>query len=163
MSGICPDKTDVRILDVLQQEGRLSNVELAQRVGLSPAPCLRRVRHLEEVGLIRDYVALLEPCRIGLGVQAYVSVTMDKRDEPALSAFHDAMQGAPEVLSCHALTGDMDYLVHVVAEDMAHFSRFLMDRLVRLAGVTDVKTSFLLQPVKQTTVLPLAHLRRKSQ
>jgi Lrp/AsnC family leucine-responsive transcriptional regulator len=155
-----PDRVDVRILSLLQADGRLSNVDLAQQVALSPSPCLRRVRQLEESGFIRAYVALLDPKRVGLGLQAYVSVTLDKRREAAVQAFHHAIQAAPEVISCVALTGEMDYLLQVVAEDLEHFSRFLMDRLLRLEGVANVKSSFVLKSVKETTQLPLTQVLR---
>jgi Lrp/AsnC family leucine-responsive transcriptional regulator len=155
-----PDRTDVRLLELLQRDGRLTNVELAQRVALSASPCLRRVRQLEEAGFIRSYVALVDPQRVGLGLQAYVSVTLDKRRDNCVNAFHDAMQAAPEVLSCIALTGEMDYLLHVAAEDLEHFSRFLMSRLLKLDGVANVKSSFVLQAVKNTTELPLGQLLR---
>lgn len=155
-----PDRVDVRIMTLLQRDGRLPNVELAQQVALSPSPCLRRVRQLEESGFIRGYAALLDPRRIGLGLQAYVSVTLDKRREPCVQAFHNAVQAAPEVLSCMALTGEMDYLLHVVAEDLEHFSRFLMDRLLKLEGVANVKSSFVLQSVKESTQLPLSQMAR---
>lgn len=154
------DRTDLRILELLQREGRLSNAELAQRVSLSPSPCLRRVRRLEEEGVIREYVTRLDPWRVGLGLQAFVTVTLEKRREAQMQAFHSAMQSAPEVLSCFALTGEMDYLLHVVAEDLEHFSRFLMHRLLKLEGVANVKSSFVLHPVKDSTVLPLTQLGR---
>lgn len=154
------DRTDLRILELLQREGRLSNAELAQRVALSPSPCLRRVRELEETGVIREYVARLDPWRVGLGLQAFVTVTLEKRREAQIQAFHSAVQSAPEVLSCFALTGEMDYLLHIVAEDLEHFSRFLMQRLLKLDGVANVKSSFVLDAVKDSTVLPLAQLAR---
>jgi len=155
------DRTDIRLLDLLQRDGRLSNADLAQQVALSPSPCLRRVRQLEEAGYIRRYVALLDPWRVGLGLQAYVTVTLDKRRDSAIEAFDAAMQAAPEVLSCFALTGEMDYLLHVVTEDLEHFSRFLMHRLLKLEGVANVKSSFVLQAIKNTTELPLAQLGRQ--
>lgn len=155
-----PDRTDVRILSLLQHDGRLSNVELAQDVALSPSPCLRRVRQLEESGYLRAYVGLVDPRRVGLGLQAYVNVTLDKRRDAVVNTFHDAMQAAPEVLTCVALTGEMDYLLHVVAEDLEHFSRFLMDRLLKLDGVANVKSSFVLESVKNTTQLPLSQMLR---
>lgn len=154
------DRTDVRILALLQRDGRLSNAELAQEVALSPSPCLRRVRQLEEAGLIRGYAALLDARRLGLGLRAYVTVTLEKRRDTTMNAFHTAIQAAPEVLSCFALTGEMDYLLHVVTEDLEHFSRFLMDRLLKLDGVANVKSSFVLQSIKDTTELPLAQLAR---
>lgn len=155
-----PDRIDLRILALLQRDGRLSNADLAQQVALSPSPCLRRVRALEESGLIRGYAALLDPLRLGLGLQAYVTVTLDKRRDTQINAFNAAMQASPEVLSCMALTGEMDYLLHVIAEDLEHFSRFLMDRLLKLEGVANVKSSFVLQSVKDTTELPLPRATR---
>ncbi|MDO9597159.1 MAG: Lrp/AsnC family transcriptional regulator [Azoarcus sp.] len=153
------DRIDLRMLDVLQREGRISNAELAERVALSPSPCLRRLRQLEDDGVIRGYTALLEPRALGLGLRAYVTVTLDKRDDALIRAFHAAVQGWPEVLACLALTGDMDYLLHVVADDLEHFSRFLMDRLLKQGGVANVKSSFVLQAVKDTTALPLPENR----
>jgi len=155
-----PDRTDARILALLQRDGRLTNAELAQQVALSASPCLRRVRQLEESGFIRGYVALLDPRRLGLGLEAHVTVTVDKRRDAVINAFHAAMQAAPEVMSCFALTGEMDYLLHVVCEDLEHYSRFLMDRLLKLEGVANVKSSFVLQSIKNTTALPLAQLSR---
>lgn len=149
------DRIDLRMLDVLQREGRISNAELAERVALSPSPCLRRLRQLEDDGVIRGYTALLAPRALGLGLRAYVTVTLDKRDDAQIRAFHAAVQGWPEVLACLALTGDMDYLLHVVADDLEHFSRFLMDRLLKQGGVANVKSSFVLEAVKDTTALPL--------
>lgn len=153
------DRIDLRMLDVLQREGRISNAELAERVALSPSPCLRRLRQLEDDGVIRGYTALLEPRALGLGLRAYVTVTLDKRDDGQIRAFQAAVQGWPEVLACLALTGDMDYLLHVVADDLEHFSRFLMDRLLKQGGVANVKSSFVLQAVKDTTALPLPENR----
>ena len=155
-----PDRTDARILALLQRDGRLTNAELSQQVALSPSPCLRRVRHLEESGFIRGYVALLDPGRLGLGLQAYVTVSVDKRRDTVINAFYAAMQASPEVLSCFALTGEMDYLLHVVSEDLEHYSRFLMGRLLKLDGVANVKSSFMLQSLKNTTELPLARIAR---
>lgn len=155
-----PDRIDLRILALLQRDGRLSNADIAQQVALSPSPCLRRVRALEESGLIRGYAALLDPLRLGLGLQAYVTVTLDKRRDTQINAFNAAMQASPEVLSCMALTGEMDYLLHVIAKDLEHFSRFLMDRLLKLDGVANVKSSFVLQSIKDTTELPLPRATR---
>lgn len=154
------DRTDLRILELLQRDGRLSNADLAQQVALSPSPCLRRVRQLEQSGVIRGYAALLDPRRLGLGLQAFVTVTLEKRRDTPMHAFHAAVHSAPEVLSCFALTGEMDYLLHVVAEDLEHFSRFLMDRLLRLDGIANVKSSFVLQSIKDTTEMPLTQIAR---
>jgi Lrp/AsnC family leucine-responsive transcriptional regulator len=152
------DRTDRRILDALQREGRLSNFELAQRVNLSPSPCLRRVRALESTGVIREYVALLDPLQVGLGLLAFVIVKLEKRGKTPTEQFWRAVQGWPEVVACYAMTGDMDYLLRVHVEDLNHFSRFVMDKLLKQPGVIDVHSNFVLERVKDTTALPLAHL-----
>jgi Lrp/AsnC family transcriptional regulator, leucine-responsive regulatory protein len=160
------DAIDRRILAILQENGRLSNQDIADRINLSPSPCLRRIRRLEESGVIRAYVALLDPGKIGLGLLAYVNVRLEKRGgttawgrspEPATHAaqFREAVRGWPEVVACDAMTGDMDYLLRVQVEDMAHFSRFVQDQLLHHPSVIDVKTSFSLERIKETTALPL--------
>jgi Lrp/AsnC family leucine-responsive transcriptional regulator len=153
------DRTDVRILDVLQHEGRLSNQEIAERVALSPSPCLRRIKRLEEHGVIRGYVALLDAERLGVGLLAYVSVKLEKRGKMPMDEFRALVQGWPEVLACYAMTGEMDYLLRVQVEDLPHFSRFVMDQLLRQPGVVDVKSSFALERIKDTTALPLTRVR----
>jgi Lrp/AsnC family leucine-responsive transcriptional regulator len=152
------DRIDRRILELLQKDGRLTNLELAQRIALSPAPTLRRVKRLEEAGVIRQYAALLDPSAIGLGLLAYVSVKLEKRGKMPIDAFSDAVSRWPEVVACYAMTGDMDYLLRVHVEDLEHFSRFLMDHLLKQTGVIDVKSNFVLDRFKDTTALPLGHL-----
>ena len=156
MPNIELDKTDLKILAALQKNGRLTNVELAETVALSPSPCLRRLKQLEESGVIRQYVALLEPGRIGLGLQAFVRVALEKRDAETIGAFGQAVQGWTEVIACFAMTGEMDFLLHVYFEDLEHFSRFVLNNLLTHPGVSDVKSSFVLQEIKQTTALPLS-------
>jgi Lrp/AsnC family leucine-responsive transcriptional regulator len=153
------DRIDCRILELLQQDGRLTNAELAERVALSPSPCLRRVRALEEAGVLRQYVALVDPAQVGLGLLAYVVVKLEKRGKMPVDEFSRAVQAWPEVVACYAMTGDMDYLVRVQVEDLEHFSRFVLDRLLQQPGVIDVKSNFVLERIKDTTALPLAHLR----
>ena len=162
MSKIELDKTDRKILEILQADGRLSNQDVAERVNLSPSPCLRRIKRLEEAGVIRQYVALVDADKIGLGLLAYVNVRLEKHGEggarsatSSRAAFAAAVMHWPEVIACHAMTGDMDYLLRVHVEDMEHFSRFMMDTLLRHPAVMDVKSSFALQQVKETTALPL--------
>jgi len=169
MAKVSLDAIDRRILAVLQVDGRLSNQEIADRVNLSPSPCLRRIRRLEEAGVIRDYVALLDPDRLGLGLLAYVNVRLEKRStgvprsgfgseaatDSHASAFSAAIAAWPEVVACYAMTGEMDYLLRVHVEDMAHFSRFVQDQLLHHPSVIDVKTSFSLKCIKETTALPL--------
>jgi Lrp/AsnC family leucine-responsive transcriptional regulator len=150
------DRTDLRILEVLQKEGRLSNQELAQRVSLSPSPCLRRVRALEEAGIIRQYVALLDPQKVGLALAAYVTVKLEKKGRMPIEQFARAVNAWPEVVACYAMTGDMDYLLRVHVSDLEHYSRFVMDKLLKQAGVLDVRSNFVLERVKDTTALPLS-------
>lgn len=152
------NRLDRRILEILQADGRLTNLELAGRVNLSASACLRRVRTLEEAGVIRRYAAILDPSKVGLGLRAFVTVKLEKRGRMPTDAFAKAVRDWPEVVGCHAMTGDMDYLLSVHVEDLEHFSRFVMDSLLKHPGVLDVKSSFVLEAVKETTALPLAHL-----
>ena len=152
------DRTDVKILDLLQEEARLSNVELAQAVGLSPSPCLRRVRLLEEGGVIRRYVTLLDPAKVGLPVSVFVQITLERQVESALQLFEDAVRKHPEVMECYLMTGDADYLLRVVAPDLESYQRFLLDNLTRIPGVASIKSSFALKQVGYRTALPLSHI-----
>ena len=158
MSAATLDRIDHKILDLLQRDGRLSNVELAEKVALSPSPCLRRVRALEESGVVRQYVALLDPGKVGLALLAYVNVKLEKRGKMPIDDFSKAVQAWPEVVACYSMTGEMDYLLRVQVEDLDHYTRFMMDRLLKQAGVLDVKSNFVLERIKDTTALPLAHL-----
>jgi Lrp/AsnC family leucine-responsive transcriptional regulator len=154
------DRTDLALLAVLQGEGRISNAELAEKVKLSPSACLRRVQRLEREGVIAGYRAEVDPARVGLGLQAFVRVQLAKHDAAAIADFSEKVNAWDEVVACHALTGDMDYLLQVAVEDLAHFSRLLLDRLLNDAGVADVNSSFVLREVKRSRRLPLAHLAR---
>ncbi|HVK31839.1 MAG TPA: Lrp/AsnC family transcriptional regulator [Burkholderiaceae bacterium] len=160
MDGPIPlDAIDRRILRALQRDGRVTYDVLAQEVGLSPSAALRRVKRLEESGAIGAYVALLVPERIGLPLTAYLNVRLEKHTERhkrnPMDLFRAAVQTWPEVVECAALTGEMDYLLRVVVEDMAHYSRFVMDTLLKHPSVQDCKTSFVLDRVKNTTALPV--------
>jgi Lrp/AsnC family leucine-responsive transcriptional regulator len=152
------DRTDRKILDELQADGRLSNQALAERVALSPSPCLRRVRALEEAGVIRGYAALLDPARVGLGLLAYVSVKLEKRGKMPVDQFTRAVQSWPEVVASYSMTGEMDYLMRVQVEDLEHYSRFVMEKLLKQPGVIDIRSNFVLERIKETTALPLEHL-----
>jgi len=152
------DATDRRILDELQSDGRLSNQELAERVSLSPSPCLRRVRALERAGIIRRYAAVLDPLQVGLGLLAYVTVKLEKRGKMPVDQFTRAVESWPEVIACYSMTGDMDYLMRVQVENLEHYSRFVMDKLLKQPGVIDIRTNFVLERVKETSALPLGHL-----
>ena len=150
------DRTDLRLLAVLQTEGRITNAELAERVNLSPSACLRRLQRLETDGVIAGYAARIEPQAVGLGLQAFVRVQLVKHEAAVIERFVDCVNGWDEVVACHALTGDMDYLLHVYVADLADFSRFLLDHLLNAAGVADVNSSFVLRTVKRSPALPLS-------
>lgn len=153
------NRTDLAILGYLQKDGRVTNQDLAEKVSLSPSACLRRVRGLEESGVIRGYAALLDPAKINLTFLAYVNVKLEKRGRMPTDAFAKAVRDWPEVVGCHALTGDMDYLLRIHVENLQHFSDFVMNSLLKHPGVIDVKSSFVLESVKETPALPLNHLR----
>jgi Lrp/AsnC family transcriptional regulator, leucine-responsive regulatory protein len=153
------DKLDKAILRALQQNGRETYDVIGEQVGLSPSAVLRRVKRLEEGGVIDRYVALVKPEAVGLGLTAYLNVRLEKLTEShkrnPMDVFRASVQTWPEVVECVALTGDMDYLLRVVVQDMAHYSRFIMDTLLKHPSVEDCKTSFVLDRVKATTAVPL--------
>lgn len=153
------DRTDLRILAALQANGRASNADLAAEVNLSPSACLRRIQKLEADGVIAGYGARLEPRAVGLGLLAFVRVQLSRHESSAIDAFTESVAAWDEVVSCYALTGDMDYLLQVYVADLDGFSRFLLDRLLNAAGVADVNTSFVLRTVKASTALPLGNVR----
>lgn len=152
------DRTDLRLLAVLQGEGRITNAELAERVNLSPSACLRRLQRLEGEGIVTGYAAQIDPQAVGLGLQAFVRVQLAKHEAESIERFVQQVAGWDEVVACHALTGDMDYLLQVYVADLAHFSRFLLDRLLNDAGVADANSSFVLRTVKRSPSLPLSQL-----
>jgi len=156
------DSIDAKILEALQENARTSNVQLAGRAGLSPSPCLRRVRELERAKVIRRYVTLVDPEAVGLPVSVFISVSLEKQVERALDVFEAAVQKCPEVMECYLMTGDADYLLRVVVPDLAAYQRFLMEHLTRIPGVANIRSSFALKQVQYRTALPLTHLRRKS-
>jgi Lrp/AsnC family leucine-responsive transcriptional regulator len=158
-SPIALDAIDKRILRALQLDGRITYDLVAQQVGLSASAVLRRVKRLEDAGVVVGYVAILAAERIGLSLTAYINVRLEKHTERhkrnPMDLFRAAVQTWPEVVECSALTGEMDYLLRVVVQDMAHYSRFVMDTLLKHPSVQDCKTSFVLDRVKHTTALPL--------
>ena len=159
MTGtVALDRIDLRLLALLQKQGRTPNSEIAVQVNLSPSACLRRIQRLEAEGVIGGYAAWLQPQALGLGLQAFVRVQLEKHGQHTMEPFAQAVQGWDEVVACHALTGDMDYLLHVVVPDLDRFSAFLLDKLLNASGVADVNSSFVLRTVKQTGAMPLAHL-----
>jgi len=151
------DAIDRRILQALQAQGRVTYDELAAGVGLSASATLRRVKRLEEAQVITGYVALVAPERVGLGLTAYINVRLAKHNDPRnpVEAFAAAVQAWPEVVECAALTGEMDYLLRVLVRDMAHYSHFIMEGLLKHPAVQDCKTSFMLRRLKGTTAVPV--------
>ena len=153
------DVIDRRILRALQADGRMIYDALAAQVSLSPSATLRRVKRLEESGVIAGYVALVSPERVGLSLTAYLNVRLEKHSEvhkrTPMDLFRASVLTWPEVVECAALTGEMDFLLRVVVQDMAHYSRFIMDTLLKHPSVQDCKTSFVLDRVKNTTAMPV--------
>jgi Lrp/AsnC family leucine-responsive transcriptional regulator len=149
------DSIDWNILSLLQADARVSNVELAKAVGLSPSPCLNRVRALEEAGYISRYVTLLDALRVGLKVSVFIQVTLERQIESALERFENAIRGRPEVMECYLMTGDADYLIRVVVADIQVLEEFILKFLTKLPGVGNIKSSFALKQVKYQTALPL--------
>jgi Lrp/AsnC family leucine-responsive transcriptional regulator len=151
------DRYDRRILEELQRDGRVSNQELADRIGLSPSPCLRRVRTLEEAGIIRGYTALLDARALGLNLMVILSISMDKHTPERFERFDAAVSAMPEVLECLLITGrDADYQLKVVVRDMDAYQDLLLNKLTRIEGVTGVHSSFVLRRVVERASLPLA-------
>jgi Lrp/AsnC family leucine-responsive transcriptional regulator len=150
------DAFDRAILERLQEDGRISNQDLAAAVNLSPSPCLRRVRRLEEEGLIEGYVARLNARKLGLKLTAFLHISMDRHTPERFDNFEAAIADFPEVLECHLVTGqDADYLLKVVVEDMDDYQQFLLDKVTRIGGVTGVHSSFVLKSPKNRTALPV--------
>ncbi|MFW5330301.1 Lrp/AsnC family transcriptional regulator [Hydrogenophaga sp. ZJX-1] len=156
------DKFDIAILHQLQADGRLTNAELANRVGLSAAPCWRRVRALEEAGFILGYRAEINRTKIGLGVLAFVRIDAERNSGDALRQMETAIRDIPEIVSCHYISGSGTFELQVVCPDLNHFSRFAREVLINLPNVKDLHTSFSLGEVKAAGALPLSHLLTKS-
>lgn len=149
------DKTDVRILAELQRDGRQSVVEIAERVGLTHTPCLRRIRHLEDTGVIRGYTAILDPAAVGLRVTAFVQVKLERHADETMNRFMTAVEAIEEVVSCHVTTGNYDFLLTVLAADLESLGNVVLKRLVSLAGVRDMQSSIALRTVKRVGKVPL--------
>ena len=153
------DTIDQRILSELQADGRITNQDLASRVGLSPSPCLRRVRQLEEAGVIQSYVGLVDPAALGLQVTAFVRVRLDGQDDRHLTTFERAVTDFPEVMECYLMTGESDYQLRVLVSSLAAFEEFLRQKLTRIEGVSQVTSSFALRPVVYRTAIPVEPVR----
>ena len=150
------DDIDRRLLSALQENGRLPVTDLAEKIGLTASPCLRRLKILEQAGVIRGYAALIDQHRVGLPVSVFVSVKLEMQREEALERFETAMRDCPEVVECYLMTGPRDYLLRVVAQDLSAYERFLKQTLTRVEGVASIESSFALTQVKYSNVLPIS-------
>ncbi|PPD40104.1 MAG: AsnC family transcriptional regulator [Methylobacter sp.] len=153
------DKMDKRILDEMQKNARISNLELADKIGLSPSPCSRRVKQLEDEGLIDRHVTLLNQSKLQLKLIALIQVSMDLHTPERFETFEAEVRNYPEVLECYLITGQAaDYLLKVIVPDMEYYQEFLLGKLTRINGVSGVQSSFVLRKAVDTTALPLGHL-----
>ncbi|MBB2919645.1 Lrp/AsnC family transcriptional regulator [Cupriavidus alkaliphilus] len=157
------DKTDLRILAELQRDASLTNVELAARVNLSPSPCLARVRVMKQSGLISKHVTLLDPRKLGLNVNVFIQVSLEKQTRAGLESFERAVLALPQVMECYLMSGDSDYLIRVLVPEVQALEHFIVDKLTRLAGVASIRSSFALKQVKYQTALPLPEPVHKKQ
>lgn len=155
MPALDLDSIDLRILSILQEDARITNAELAGRVGLSPSPCLARVRALRAAGVLDRQVALVAPRALGLSVNVFIQVTLERQVESALEEFEARMAQFDEVMECYLMTGDSDYLLRLVLPDMAALERFILQELTTIPGVANIRSSFALKQVKYKTALPL--------
>ncbi len=149
------DQIDRKIIAAVQTDGKITSHELAARVGLSPSPCARRVRLLEELGVIKGYTAIIDQTKVGLPISAFASIKLERQREGDLDRFAQAVARWPEVADCYLMTGQRDYLLRIVVPDLGAYEQFLKDKLTRLDGVASIETSFALGQVKRSEVLPL--------
>ena len=149
------DRTDVRILEQLQRDGRLSHIDLAERVGLTPTPCTRRVRRMEKAGIIRGYAAIVDPKRVGQNVAAYIQIKLERHTDDVIERFRRTLEERPEVVAAHAMTGEMDFLLQVVVSDLDALGRFTLHQLLKLPGVRDVRSSLVLETLKTSARVPI--------
>ena len=149
------DEFDLKILDALQADGRLTNVELAERISLSPSPCLRRVRRLEAEGIIERYSATVNRAKLGLGLTVFVEVKLARHTARDAEHFAELVRSMPEVLSCHLVSGDADFLLEIVLSDLEQYSRFVLKSLRNIEGIQSVHSRFVLETVKAHAHLPL--------
>lgn len=154
------DRSDLRILDELQRDGSLTNAELARRIGLSPSPCLARVKLLEQSGVVQRYVALASAAALGLGLTVFISISLKTQNKATLAEFEAEIARHDEVMECYLMTGDSDYLLRVAVTDMAALERFILEQLSPIPGVEKIRSSFALKQVRYKTALPLGHLAR---
>ena len=156
MPNTALDKIDLRILHHMQEDARLTNVELAERVGLSPSPCLRRLRRLEDDGVIHGYMTFVDQTKVGLPVSVFVSVALKEQSEAAIEEFEAAVAALPEVMECYLMTGTSDYHLRVVTLNLADYERFLKHHLTRIPAIASIQSSFALKQVIYRAALPLS-------
>ncbi len=149
------DAIDRRILQALQQDGKLQNNELAERIGLSASPCLRRVKQLEDAGVIHHYAALIDPQKVDLGLTVFARIWLKGQDEKTVNHFIDAVMDIPEIIECQLMAGDCDFFLRIVVADLDAYRKFQIQRLNKISGIQNVKTEIPLQKIKFTTALPL--------
>ena len=149
------DAIDRRLLEALQSDGRLTATELAKRAGLTTSPCLRRLHRLESEGVIRGYAALIDQKKVGLPISVFVSIKLERQREEDLNRFEEAARRCPEIVECYLMTGQRDYLLRVVARDLADYERIIKETLTRIEGVASIESSFALSQVKHSNALPL--------
>ncbi len=159
MTTIALDSFDIRLLDALQRDGRASLFALADKVGLSASQLGRRLKRLEDTGLMQGYAALLDADAVGLGFEAYCLVSLERHSSEGTEKFHDAMRALPQIMDCVAVTGEADFILRIVATDLKSYSQFLLDEVMPLPGIRQVRSSIVLRPIKRSHVLPLQHLK----
>ena len=157
------DRLDIRILEELQNDGSMSNLELSKRVNLSPSPCLMRVRSLKEQGVIRNYVALTDPKKLGLGLNVFISISLKEQSKQALGEFEKRIAEHDEVMECYLMTGDSDYLIRVAIADMVSLEKFILEQLTPITGIEKIRSSFALKQVRYKTALPLPKLTNRKR
>lgn len=162
MDKITLDDASLKILDALQENAQLSNAELAERIGLSASPCWRRVADMKEHGVLRSAVALVDPMKLGLTVNVFVHVTLKQQDKASLETFTDAITLRPEIMECYLMSGEADFLLRAVIEDLSKYQTLLLECLTQIPSVASIRSSFALSQVKYTTALPTGHLRNNS-
>lgn len=162
MHEITADSFDLKILDALQRQGNATNIALSEAIHLSPSQISRRIQRLEQSGVLTGYAALLDPEALGLGVAAFAHVTLERHGDSHGDAFARAAAELPEVIACYSVSGDADYVLHLVAPDLVAFSELMMKRVLRLPGLAQIRTNIVLNKIKQTSVLPLDHLSRRA-
>jgi Lrp/AsnC family transcriptional regulator, leucine-responsive regulatory protein len=149
------DSIDLKILDELQRDGSLSNVQLAQRIHLSPSPCLARVKALEASGVIARYVALANPAKLGIGLSVFINISLKEQSKAALADFEQRIAEHDEVMECYLMTGDSDYLIRVAVADLPALEKFILEQLTPIPGIEKIRSSFALKQVRYKTALPL--------